>query len=72
VRGLFAYLAKQAHDPSSLPDAFYVRVGFALGGRLPAHKMLVSLLTQSSSAADGSIDLNVGWVRVVHALSGGH
>jgi hypothetical protein len=44
VRGLFAYLAKHAHDPSSLPDAFYVRVGFALAGRLPAHKILVSLL----------------------------
>jgi len=50
VRGLFAYLAKQAHDPSSLPDAFYVRVGFALGGRLPAHEILVSLLAQATSA----------------------
>jgi len=50
VRGLFAYLAKQALDPSSLPDAFYVRVGFALGGRLPAHEILVSLLAQATSA----------------------
>jgi hypothetical protein len=49
VRGLFAYLAKDAHDPSRLPDAFYVRVGFALGGRRPPHKILVSLLKQSTS-----------------------
>jgi hypothetical protein len=33
-----------------LPDAFYVRVGFALGGRRPPHKILVSLLKQSTSA----------------------
>ena len=50
VRGLFAYLARQAHDPSSLPDAFYVRVGVVLAGRLPAHKILVSLLAQATSA----------------------
>jgi hypothetical protein len=43
VRGLFAYLAR-AHDPSVLPDSFYVRVGIVLGGRLPAHKILPSLL----------------------------
>ena len=43
VRGLFAYLAR-AHDPSVLPESFYVRVGIALGGRLPAHKILPSLL----------------------------
>ncbi len=45
VRGLFAYLAK-AHDPSSLPDSFYVRLGVVLGGRLPAHKVLPSLLSR--------------------------
>ncbi len=44
VRGLFGYLARHAHDPSSLPDAFYVRVACVLGGRLPTHKILVSLL----------------------------
>jgi hypothetical protein len=50
VRGRSAYLAKNAHDPSSLPDAFYVRVGVVLAGRLPTHKILVSLLAQSTSA----------------------
>jgi hypothetical protein len=50
VRGLFGYLAEHAHDPSSLPDAFYVRVGFELGGRRPPHTILVSLLAQATSA----------------------
>jgi hypothetical protein len=59
VRGLFAYLAKHAHDPSRLPDAFYVRVGFALAGRRPPHKILVSLLRQSTSAAARDIDRDV-------------
>ena len=27
VRGLFAYLARHGHDPSRLPDAFYLRFG---------------------------------------------
>jgi len=47
VRGLFAYLARSVSDPSALPDAFYVRVGIALGGRLPRHKILGSLLSSS-------------------------
>jgi hypothetical protein len=45
VRGLFAYLAK-ASDPSALPDSFYVRAGIALGGRLPTHTILSSLLSR--------------------------
>ncbi len=52
ARGLFVYLAKHGHDPSPLPDAFYVRVGFALAGRLPAHKILLSLLSPSRTASD--------------------
>jgi hypothetical protein len=44
ARGLFAYLARTACEPSQLPDAFYLRVGAALSGRLPAHKILLSLL----------------------------
>jgi hypothetical protein len=48
VRGLFAYLAKDCPDPARLPDAFYVRVGVVLAGRLPAHKILVSLLSANS------------------------
>jgi hypothetical protein len=55
VRGLFAYLAKHTEDPSGLPDDFYVRVAFVLGGRLPAHKILVSLLKQSASEDVGTI-----------------
>jgi hypothetical protein len=55
VRGLFSYLAK-SRDPSTLPDSFYVRVGLALGGRLPAHKILPSLLSveESQTGTDGS------------------
>jgi hypothetical protein len=44
-RGLFGYLARTNHDPSALPDAFYLRVSAILGGRLPAHKILLSLLS---------------------------
>ena len=51
VGGLCAYLARNAHDPSSLPDEFYVRVGCALTGRLPAHTILQSLIKATSSAA---------------------
>jgi hypothetical protein len=47
ARGLFAYLARTRRDPSSLPDAFYLRVGAVLAGRLPAHKVLPSLLSAS-------------------------
>jgi hypothetical protein len=48
VRGLFAYLVSGPHDPASLPDAFYVRVGARLGGRLPSTKVLTSLLSPAS------------------------
>jgi hypothetical protein len=44
VRGLFAYLTKTGRDPARLPDGFYLRVGVALAGRLPQHKILLSLL----------------------------
>jgi hypothetical protein len=43
VQRLFAYLDKHGHDPSELPDAFYLRVGGVLGGQLPAHKVLPAL-----------------------------
>ena len=69
VRGLFAYLAGHAHDPASLPDAFYVRMGFELAGRMPAHEILVSLLKQSSSAVAGII-LTGGAPRANVAPSG--
>ncbi len=41
---LFAYLAKHGWDPSLLSDAFWLRVGQVLGGRLPRQKVLHSLL----------------------------
>jgi hypothetical protein len=44
VRGLFAYLVRTNREPSALADDFYLRVGGVLGGRLPAHKVLLSLL----------------------------
>jgi hypothetical protein len=44
ARNLFAYLMRTARDPSALADNFYVRVGAVLGGRLPAHKVVLSLL----------------------------
>ena len=45
VRSLFAYLTRTGWDPSALPDAFYTHVGALLGGRLPGHKILPSLLS---------------------------
>jgi hypothetical protein len=60
ARGLFAYLARSGRDPSALADDFYVRVGLALAGRLPAHAILVSLLTPFASAAAEDIELGGG------------
>src|ERR1035438_2483377 len=37
-------VARTGRDPSALPDIFYIRVGATLGGRLPGHKILLSLL----------------------------
>ena len=44
LRSLFEYLLKSGHDPKALPDAFYLRASVVLGGRLPAKKILHSLL----------------------------
>ena len=53
ARNLFGYLVRTGGDPSALPDIFYTRVGAMLGGRLPAHKVLLHLLraTRESSIA---------------------
>ena len=48
ARSLFGYLVRTGRDPSALPDVFYTRVGAMLGGRLPAHKILPSLLSAYS------------------------
>lgn len=36
----------EEHDPNALPDAFYLRVAVAIGGRLPALEILRSLLAR--------------------------
>ena len=51
MRSLFAYLTRTDCPPSDLADAFYVRVGVALGGRLPRHKILLSLLPATPSSS---------------------
>jgi hypothetical protein len=43
-RDLFAYLGRTGRDPSGLADPLYVRVSAVLGGRLPAHTILLALL----------------------------
>ena len=41
ARGPFAYFTGRERAPSTLPDAFYVYVGFPLT-RVPSHKILLS------------------------------
>lgn len=48
VRGLFAHLTSGGRDPSLVSDAFHLRVGVAIAGRLPAHKIALSLLHRES------------------------
>jgi hypothetical protein len=55
ARGLFAYLVRTRRDPSALADAFYVRAGLVLAGRLPAHKILLSLLPPPHALIDSSV-----------------
>jgi hypothetical protein len=43
ARGRFAYLARTERDASTLSDASYPSAGFALGGRLPSHNIVLSL-----------------------------
>jgi hypothetical protein len=47
ARRLFAYLLEQRIDPALLADAFYIRLGAALEGRIPKHTHLESLLPAS-------------------------
>ena len=54
ARGLFAYLMKTGRDAAHLSDSFYLRVGATLGGRLPRHKVLVSLLSSVEGARHGT------------------
>ncbi len=50
VQRLFAYLARHGPDPAVLPDRFWFRLGAVLGGRLPRHKILLSLLSRESES----------------------
>ncbi len=52
IRRLFAYVVKTGRDPDALPDAFYLRVGVVLAGRLPKHKIVVSLLSSQLQPND--------------------
>jgi hypothetical protein len=45
ARRLFAYLERRGPTPDTVTDDTYLRIGVALAGRLPPHKILVSLLT---------------------------
>ncbi len=42
--GFFAHLLAQQQDPSALPDAAWFRIGAVLAGRLPAARLLNSLV----------------------------
>jgi hypothetical protein len=44
ARKLFGYLVRTCREPSGLSDAFYVRIGAVLTGRLPPQKILLALL----------------------------
>lgn len=50
VARLFAFLARSGVEASDLSDQFFVRVGVALGGRLPAHKIAPALLAHERSS----------------------
>ncbi|MDP8998702.1 MAG: hypothetical protein M3O46_01175 [Myxococcota bacterium] len=54
ARGLFSYLVKTGRNAAQLPDSFYLRVGVTLAGRLPRHKILVSLLSTVERARHGT------------------
>jgi len=47
ARGPFAYFTRRERAPSTLFDAFYVRVGFALT-RPPSHKTVLSLRSRQA------------------------
>jgi hypothetical protein len=52
ARRLIPYLARTERAPSTVYDAFYVRVGFALAGRLHVHKSLLSVLRSRTARRD--------------------
>lgn len=51
LRELLRYLARTGLEPSSLSDAFYLRLNALLNGRLPKGKALRSLLAQEDSSS---------------------
>lgn len=48
VRRLFAFFDRDHRDPSDLGDLFFLRVSHLLGGRLPAQRVLQSLLNHET------------------------
>jgi hypothetical protein len=44
ARNFLSYLLQTGRTPSTLPDLVYLRIGVALAGRLPSHKVLLSYL----------------------------
>ena len=51
ARGVFSYLLKSGREPSRLTDAFYLRISAAAAGRLPARRILLSLLSRRTEGA---------------------
>jgi len=70
AKSLFAYLVRTGWAPSALADIFYVRVAAALGGRLPPHKILVSLLNKQSTSTAGGMIATPGASRAQLARDG--
>ena len=50
ARGFFAYFTPVERAPSLLPDAFYLRNGFAYKGKLPSHETVVSLRSRQATS----------------------
>jgi hypothetical protein len=59
-RDLFAYLGRTGRDPSGLADPLYVRLSAVLGGRPPAHAILLTLLSSPRTPTDSRSSPSAG------------
>jgi hypothetical protein len=50
LQQLFRYLRAHGPDPAGMSDGFWFRLGAVLGGRLPRHKILLSLLSRGTNS----------------------
>jgi hypothetical protein len=50
AQAMLAHLLKQGLEPSALPETFWLRLGFAFGGRHPPQTTVVSLMRPEPSA----------------------